>query len=95
MRKVRNGVSVQRSESVSFETCAAASSCPHMMEKASMIWSKEIGLDRNPSDLVEVRRPDDSRERFLSKEELERLKVALDEKMFRKGTKDLNRRIFG
>ena len=62
----------------------------HLMKKASTIWSKETGLERNPADMVEVRRPDDSRERFLSKEELERLKVALDEKMFRKGTKDLN-----
>jgi integrase len=62
----------------------------HMMEKASTIWSKETGLDRNPADLVEVNRPDDSRERYLSENELRRLKVALDEKMFRKGTKDLN-----
>ena len=62
----------------------------HLMKKASTIWSKETGLERNPADMVEVRRPDDSRERFLSKEELERLKVALDERMFRKGTKDLN-----
>src|ERR1700728_373450 len=62
----------------------------HMMEKASTIWSKETGIDRNPADLVEVNRPDDSRERYLSEDELHRLKVALDEKMFRKGTKDLN-----
>jgi integrase len=62
----------------------------HMMEKASTIWSKETGIDRNPADLVEVNRPDDSRERYLSEVELHRLKVALDEKMFRKGTKDIN-----
>ncbi len=31
----------------------------HMMEKASTIWSKETGIDRNPADQVEVRRPDD------------------------------------
>ena len=62
----------------------------HLMKKASTIWSKETGLDRNPADMVEVKRPDDSGERFLSKEELERLKEALDEKMFRKGTKDIN-----
>ncbi len=62
----------------------------HMMEKASTIWSKETGVDRNPADVVEVRRPDDSRERYLSEGELQRLKIALDEKMFRKGTKDLN-----
>jgi integrase len=62
----------------------------HMMEKASTIWSKETGLDRNPADLVEVRRSDDSRERYLSEEELRRLMEALDERMYRKGTKDLN-----
>ncbi len=62
----------------------------HMMEKASILWSKETGIDRNPADLVEVNRPDDSRERYLSEGELHRLKIALDEKMFRKGTKDLN-----
>ncbi len=62
----------------------------HMMEKASTIWSKETGIDRNPADLVEVKRPDDSRERYLSEDELRRLKMALDERMFRKGTKDLN-----
>ncbi len=63
----------------------------HMMGKASSIWSKETGLDRNPADHVEVRRPDDSRERYLSEEELPRLMVALDERLYRKGTKDLNK----
>jgi integrase len=62
----------------------------HMMEKASTIWSKETGLDRNPADQVEVIRPDDSRDRFLSEDELRRLKAALDEKLYRRGTKDLN-----
>lgn len=62
----------------------------HMMKKASTIWAKDTGLDRNPADQVEVKRIDDSRERFLSREELARLKVALDERMFRKGTKDIN-----
>jgi integrase len=66
----------------------------HMMEKASTIWSKETGIDRNPADLVEVNRLDDSRERYLSEVELHRLKIALDEKMFRKGTKDINRTNF-
>ena len=58
----------------------------HMMEKASTIWSKETGIDRNPADQVEVRRPDDQRDRYLSEDELRRLKQALDEKMYRKGT---------
>jgi integrase len=40
--------------------------------------------------MVEIKRSDDSRERFLSKEELKKLKVALDERVFRKGTRDLN-----
>jgi integrase len=63
----------------------------HMMEKASSIWSKETGLDRNPADQVEVYRPDDSRDRYLSEEELGRLKRALDDRRLRKGTKDLNK----
>jgi hypothetical protein len=60
-----------------------------MMEKASTIWSKETGIDRNPADQVEVRRPDDQRDRYLSADELKRLKQALDEKTYRKGTKTL------
>ena len=48
----------------------------HMMEKAATIWSKETGIDRNPADLVEVKRPDDQRERYLSVEEIRRLKAA-------------------
>jgi integrase len=63
----------------------------HMMEKASTIWSKETGLDRNPADQVEVRRPDDARDRYLSEDELRRLKRALDEKEYRRGTRDLNK----
>jgi integrase len=62
----------------------------HLMAKASTIWSKESGIDRNPADMVEINRPNDARERYLSEQELGRLKVALDEKMFRKGTKDFN-----
>jgi hypothetical protein len=38
----------------------------HMMGKASSIWLEETGSDRNPADLVEVKRPDDQRERYLS-----------------------------
>jgi integrase len=62
----------------------------HMMAKATSIWANETGLDRNPADLVEVNRPDDSRDRYLSVDELLRLKEALDERTFRKGTKDFN-----
>lgn len=65
----------------------------HMMEKACTIWSKESGIDRNPADQVEVRRPDDARDRYLSEDELRRLALALDDKILRKGTKDLNRTI--
>jgi integrase len=62
----------------------------HMMQKASTIWSKQTGIDKNPAILIEVNRPDDSRERFLSEDELCRLKIALDEKVFRKDSKDFN-----
>jgi integrase len=62
----------------------------HLMEKATTIWVKDTGLDRNPADMIEVKRPNDSRTRFLAKDELERLKVALEEKKYRKGTKELN-----
>jgi integrase len=63
----------------------------HMMAKASTIWSRETGIDRNPADLVEIKRPDDARDRYLSHEELQRLKRALDEKLFQKGTRKLNK----
>lgn len=66
----------------------------HMMKKATTIWSKETSIDRNPADLVEVRRPDDQRDRYLSEDELRRLKLALDEKTFRKGTKEFNKTFF-
>lgn len=66
----------------------------HMMEKAATVWSKETGIDRNPADLVEVRRPDDQRDRYLSEDELKRLRRALDEKIFRKGTRQINRTFF-
>ena len=66
----------------------------HMMEKASVIWSKETGIDRNPADQVEVRRPDDQRDRYLSEEELGRLKQALDERTYRKGTKTINKTFY-
>lgn len=63
----------------------------HMMEKAATIWSKDTGIDRNPADLVEVKRPDDERNRYLSKEELARMMKVLDEKLYRKGTSAINR----
>ncbi len=66
----------------------------HMMEKASTIWSMETGIDRNPADQVEVKRPDDQRDRYLSLEELRRLKAALDEKKYCKGTKEINKTFY-
>ena len=66
----------------------------HMMEKASTIWSKETGIDRNPADQVEVMRPDDQRDRYLSEDELRKLKQALDEKTYCKGTKKINKTFY-
>jgi integrase len=63
----------------------------HMMRKASTIWATITGIDRNPADQVEVEHLDDTRKRYLSEEELPRLMVALDERMYRKGTKDINK----
>jgi integrase len=40
---------------------------------------------------VEVKRPDDQRDRYLSEDELRTLKLALDEEIFRKGTNDFNK----
>jgi integrase len=65
-----------------------------MMEKASTIWSTDTGIDRNPADLVEVRRPDDERDRYLSEDELRRLKTALDERMFQKGARTINKTFY-
>jgi integrase len=66
----------------------------HMMHKAATIWSKETGIDRNPADQVEVRRPNDQRERYLDANEILRLKLALDEKMYRKAEKGINQTFF-
>ena len=66
----------------------------HMMAKATTVWSKDTGIDRNPADEVEVRRPDDQRERYLDAEEIGRLKAALDQKMYRKGGKGINQTFF-
>ena len=66
----------------------------HMMGRASKIWSKETGIDRNPADEVEVKRPDDRRDRYLSVEEVSRLKTVLDETMYRKAGKGINQTFF-
>lgn len=66
----------------------------HMMGKAASIWSKESGIDRNPADQVEVKRPDDQRERYLSAEEILSLKASLDGKMYRQGTAAINRTFY-
>jgi site-specific recombinase XerD len=66
----------------------------HMMEKAVTIWSKDTGIDRNPADQVEVKRPNDQRERYLSAEEIASLKVSLDGKMYRLGTKAINQTFY-
>lgn len=62
----------------------------HMMGKAATIWSKETGIDRNPADQVEVKRPDDRRDRYLSVAEIRNLKASLDEKVHRKGSQAIN-----
>ena len=66
----------------------------HMLEKAATIWSKDTGIDRNPADQVEVKRPNDERDRYLSKTELRRLKHFLDEKLYRKGMHTINRTFY-
>jgi integrase len=66
----------------------------HMMEKASTIWSKETGIDRNPADQVEVKRPNDQRDRYLSAEEIAGLKASLDGKMYRVGSGAINQTFY-
>jgi integrase len=66
----------------------------HMMGKAASIWSKETGIDRNPADLVEVKRPDDQRERYLSVEEIVSLKETLDGKIYRKDHSAINQTFY-
>jgi integrase len=66
----------------------------HMMEKASTIWTADTGINRNPADLVEVKRPDDQRERYLSAEEIRRLKAALDRKMHRQDHRAINQTFY-
>ncbi len=52
--------------------------------------AKDTGINRNPADEVEVKRPDDQRERYLEADEIQRLKTTLDEKMYRKGSQTVN-----
>jgi hypothetical protein len=66
----------------------------HMMEKAATIWSKETGIDGKPADEVEVKRPDDQCDRYLSAEEIQKLKATLDQKMYRKAGKGINQTFF-
>ena len=66
----------------------------HMMEKAATIWSTETGIDRNPADLVEVKRPDDERDRYLSAEEIASLKTTLDDKIYRKEHRVINQTFY-
>jgi integrase len=66
----------------------------HMMKKACALWSKETGIDRNPADQVEVYRPNDQRERYLSVEEIRSLKEMLDQKMYRAGTREINQTFY-
>src|SRR5262245_39976194 len=66
----------------------------HMMEKAATIWTKDTGIDRNPADQVEIIRPNDERERYLTAQELPALKGSLDEKMYRKGARVINERFY-
>jgi integrase len=49
---------------------------------------------KKSADLVEVKRPNDQRERYLSIEELRRLEAALDTKMYRQGTRAINQTFY-
>jgi integrase len=67
---------------------------PTSDEKGWMRWSRDTGIDRNPADLVEVRRPDDQRDRYLSEDELPALRITLDEKTFQKGTHTIKKTFY-
>ena len=54
----------------------------HLLGRAATIWSEETGIDRNPADQVEVNHADDQRDRYLSQEEIPRLRQALDQLAF-------------
>jgi integrase len=66
----------------------------HMMEKAATIWSKDTGIDRNPADLIEVKRPNDQREGYLSADEIRRLKAVMDSKMYRQEHRTINQTFY-
>jgi len=66
----------------------------HMMARASTIWSHDTGIDRNPADLVEVNRPDDQRDRYLSEDEIRSLRESLDQKMYRVGSRAINQTFY-
>jgi integrase len=57
----------------------------HMLGRAATIWSKETGIDRNPADQIEIQRVDDQRDRFLNHEEIQRLRKAVDQRVFSDG----------
>ena len=63
-------------------------------QQAATLWSKETGIDRNPADQVEVLRPDDQRERYLSAEEIQELKRSLDLKMYRTESRVINQTFY-
>jgi integrase len=66
----------------------------HMMEKASSIWSKDTGIDRNPADQVDLKQPDDQRDRYLSEDEVRKLKQAWMTKRTARVRTKLTRRIY-
>ena len=75
--------------SLTEEKCLSASTAVrhfnvmhHLLGRAATIWSEETGIDRNPADEVEVNHPEDQRDRYLSQEEIPRLKEALDRLAF-------------
>jgi integrase len=55
---------------------------------------QETGIDRNPADQVEVKRPDDQRDRYLSEDALRRLNRPLDEKQYYKSTQEIDKTFY-
>ena len=54
----------------------------HLLSRASSVWATETGLNRNPADDIEVVRPNDQRDRFLSRDEMIIFKRELDRAAF-------------